>query len=321
MKDFDYTFAVARIRSNENKLLTSRELNSVIAAKDYDEAVKRLNDCGYEIEGDDYGEALRKKTDECTELIFSVLPDKSQFDSILIKNDFQNLKVLTKAFVCEKDPSGLMTTPSKYPPEELKELVFANDNGHMPEELAHAHRSAYRILTKTQFAQLSDSVIDRAALEWSVKLAAKADNPVMAELADTVACVTGIKALYRCILSGKAESFMVRCVTGCTAYSKEDIIAAASKGMDEFRLFLSRTSAADVAAKLDESAVAFEKACDDAVMKVIRKDKDNPFGIAALVGYYYAVRTEVLNVRIILSAKKNGMPEENIRERMRVLYV
>lgn len=321
MRDTEYTYAVARIRANEVRLLGSQELNALISASGYEEAVRRLNDKGYGIEGKNYGEALNNKLINEWELIASLLPDKSQFDSILIQNDFKNLKIALKAFVCEKETEGLFCEPSVYSSKEIKELVFARKNEELPEALRHCDRSAYRILTQTRFAQLADSVIDRAAMEWAIKLAEKADNPIMSEIAQTLAGVTNIKVLYRCILSQKAKSFMERCVCECNAYSKAEIILAAEKGMDAFLDFVSHTKYSALSLALKESATAFEKESDDILMQVLYRGKYETFGIAPLVAYYYAVKTETMNVRIILSAKINGIPEDTVRERMRMLYV
>ncbi len=321
MKDTEYTFAVARIRANETRLLNAQDLNAVISAAGYEEAVRRLNDKGYHIEGTDYGAALNEKMNGEWELITSLLPDKSEFDSIILPNDFKNLKVSLKAFVCEKETAGLFSFPCVYAPDEIGKLVFERKNDKLPECLQHCDRSAYRILTQTRFAQLADSVIDRASMEWAIKTAKKADNTIMLEIAETNAAVADIKILYRCILSEKAKSFMERAVCACSAFDKNEMIDAAEKGMDAFTEFVAHTKYAKVAEALKESPTAFEKACDDTLMNVIYRGKYENFGIAALAAYYFAVKTEIMNVRIILSAKRNGLPEETIRERMRKLYV
>ncbi len=321
MRDTEYTFAVARIRSNENKLLSSQELASVISAPTYKDAVQRLNDKGYEITGTDYSSALEKKARESFSLIEEVLPDKSQFNSIILKNDFNNLKVSLKAFFTEKDTDGLFLYPSVYSPEEIKANVYGRKNSLLPECLQHADRSAYRILSKTRFAQLADSVIDRASMEWSLREAKKGDNPILLEIAETETALTDIKVLYRCILTGKAVSFMERAVAECSAFSKSGIILAASNGIEDFLTFLSHTDYNGAAEALKSSTAEFERWCDNRLLTVLRKAKTEVFGIAPIVAYYYACETEIRNVRIILSAKLTGQPEEIIRQRVRDSFV
>ena len=321
MKATDYTYAVARIRANEARLITRAEMHSLVSAPSFQECARRLREKGYEIEGTDYAPALDKKLYELWQLLQEILPDPAQFGSILIKNDFHNLKVCLKALLAGRAPEGLFVSPSLYDPAEIKKHVFARENDLLPPELQHADRSAYRILTKTGFAQLADTVIDRAALEHAVIKARGADNPLLLALAETNAALTDIKVLYRCILTGKEASFMERAVCACEAFNKADIIAAAAQGMEAFKEFLSHTAFAAGADALSESAQVYEKYADDTLLALLSAGKSEPFGSTALAGYYYAVRTEVLNIRILLSGKLNGLPDEEIRERMRLLYV
>ncbi len=321
MKDTEYSFAVARIRVNEARLLQPAELGALIAAPGYPECVRRLKEHGYEIEGENYAPALEARLAALWELLREVLPDERQFDSILIKNDFRNLKVCLKALLTQKSTEGLFISPAKYDPLEIKRHVFARENDLLPPELQHADRSAYRILTKTGFAQLADTVIDRAAMEHSIAYAKQADNPLLLRLAETVAALTDIKVLYRCILTGKAASFMERAVCACPAFDKAGIIAAADAGMEPFLEFVAHTPFAAGAEALRQSAAEYEKYADDTLLDLLRPGKSEAFGSSALAGYYYAVRTEVLNLRIVLSGKLNGLPDDGIRERMRRLYV
>jgi len=321
MKDVEYTYAVARIRANETKLLSGTDLNAVISAPGYAESVRRLKEKGYEIEGEDYNLALEKRKNDAWELIESILPDKRQFDSVLIKNDFHNLKVAVKALIANRSTDGLFVSPSVYSPEEIKEHVFSRENEKLPEPLRHADRSAYRILTKTGFGALSDAVIDRASLEYTITLAKKADNEIMLKFAEAHAALTDIKVLYRCVLTGKARSFMERAVCECAAFNKSDMISAADSGMEELMDFIAHTPFEGADEALKTGASEFEKYSDDVLSSILSAGRSEAFGISALLGYYYGINTEIMNLRIALSGKLSGLPDSGIRERMRRLYV
>ena len=319
MKDTEYTYAVARIRANECRLIANSELFAMVPLK-LPEITRRLKEKGYALDaGADT--ALKARTDEMWALLSEILPDPAQFNSLLIRNDFHNLKVSLKALFTGKAANGLFLSPSVYDPEEIKRAVFARENEKLPPELRHADRSAYRILTKTGFAQLSDAVIDRAAMETAIALADAADSPFMRRFAQLFAALTDIKVLYRCVLTGKEKSFMERAVCANGELDKAEAIAAAAEGMDAFLGYLGHTQFAAEAEALKESASRFEKYADDRLLALFAPCKSEAFGIGPLVGYWFAVRTEVMNVRILLSGKTNGLPDESIRERMRALYV
>ncbi len=321
MNKYEYTYAVARINANEAKLLTSQQLNSVIAAPSFDEALRRVSDFGYGIGDGGYGDALEKRAREVDELVFGVLPDKTMLDCMIVRNDFANLKVCLKALVCNKSVDGLFTRPSVYEPDEIKKYVFDRKNDKLPECMQHADRSAYRILTQTRFAQLADSVVDRAAMEQTLAFSEKADSPVLREWAQAYVALSNIKILYRAIKTKKTETFMLRAVADCSAFDKKDIVKAAVKGEEAFFAFLSHTPFASVAESLVRSAAEFEKHSDEYILGLFGKYKNDTFGIAPIASYRYSAQIEILDLRIVLSAKHNGMPEDEIRRRVRGLDV
>ena len=85
--------------------------------------------------------------------------------------------------------------------------------------------------------------------------------------------------------------------------------------------FIAHTPYAAAGEALKESPTAFEKCCDDLFTAPLQAGKYGAFGVAPIAAFHYAVQTELLNVRILLSAKLNGAPDDDIRERMRKLYV
>ena len=57
------------------------------------------------------------------------------------------------------------------------------------------------------------------------------------------------------------------------------------------------------------------------MIETIRPEIHNPFGIGPVAAYILARENEIKTVRIILAAKRNNLPEEMLRERVRAMYV
>jgi V/A-type H+-transporting ATPase subunit C len=57
------------------------------------------------------------------------------------------------------------------------------------------------------------------------------------------------------------------------------------------------------------------------MIRQIRPEIHNPFGIGPLAAYILARDVEIKTVRIILAGKRNGLPDEMLRERVRETYV
>lgn len=319
MKDTAYAYAVGSVRVRESALYTREELLSLFSARDEKELLRRLGEKGYL---DQNGEAdLAGREREVWEFVSGILPDEHALDPVLIVNDFHNLKVFVKALVAEKDPTPLVKRPCLFDPDGVKAAVFARENDKLPAPLRHADRSAYRILTKTGFAQLADSVVDRAALEHAMSMAKEAGDETLVSYTEAFAAAADLRVLRRCITAGKEASFMQRAVAATPLFDKDAAIAAAAEGESAFLAFLRGTPLAPLGEALAEKDPAFESLCDAFAAKTLAGGTTGAFGVAPVLRYYLAALAEIGNVRILLSGKKNGIPDDTLKERMRFGYV
>ena len=86
------------------------------------------------------------------------------------------------------------------------------------------------------------------------------------------------------------------------------------------KTLLSLTPYAAAADALRSSMAAFETWCDDAVIDALAGAKTKPFGPEPLAAYVLGKENEIKTVRIILSARHNGLPDDAVRARIRTLY-
>ena len=77
----------------------------------------------------------------------------------------------------------------------------------------------------------------------------------------------------------------------------------------------------EAAEALKESASAFERWCDNRVIRAVRPQKYNSFSAGPLIAYVIARENEIKTVRIILTGRQNELPDDAIRERIREMYV
>ncbi|MDZ7835309.1 MAG: V-type ATPase subunit [Alkalibacterium sp.] len=68
------------------------------------------------------------------------------------------------------------------------------------------------------------------------------------------------------------------------------------------------------------STVNVDFETDNAYMEKMREARLESFGPMPVIAYLYAKETEVMNLRLILSGKENGLTADEIRERMRLNY-
>jgi len=107
----------------------------------------------------------------------------------------------------------------------------------------------------------------------------------------------------------------------CDSIDIETLGEAAVRGMDEIKRYLAGTSYSGATTALEESVTAFEVWCDNYLMEILQAEKYKSFSAGPVLAYWLARENEIKTVRIILAGKQNGFSEEEIRERVRVMYV
>ena len=322
MKDTEFAFAVAKIRANENKLLTDAFFESLISAPDYEAAVKLLTDADYaDFSGDDTDKVLDEKLQQAYALVLEASPDEKCLDFLTVKNDFHNIKAALKSLALNKDCTEYLISPSIISHDILKKAVSEKQYSLLPEYASECTAYAHDVLMRTMDGQLVDIILDKAMLEAQLFLAKQSDNDFCVAVAQLMVALSDIKSALRAIRTGKDEAFYDMCLAKCSLIDVSRLKDACLSGFDSFIEYISSTALSDVCNSLQKGDTAFEKKIDDMILSLVKNAKYTSFGIAPLLAYCFAVESEVKNVRIILSCKKNDYPTSAIRERVRESYV
>lgn len=322
MNELDYTYAVARIRCNESKLLSQEKLEQLICASDFSEAFKRLGDFGYEThENAPVSQVLSTERKKAWELLCEIAPDKKELEFLTVRNSFMNLKAALKSVVSRQAADEFFVEPANVDDAVLVKAVTEKNFSLLPDYMAETASLCYDILTANDDGQLSDSVIDKKSLETYLEFAKRSKNSVLCDIAEFTVASTDIKIAYRSALTKKDGDFLNAALAECSDINIEALKKAATLGVESVLELVSGTKYAEAAELLKASPTAFEKWCDDAVISKVISAKYNAFGILPLMGYYLAKENEVKTVRIIMAAKESGLSQTVIRERVRRLYV
>ena len=139
--------------------------------------------------------------------------------------------------------------------------------------------------------------------------------------ADMLVALSDIKIAVRAARSGKSKAFLERSLARCEAINVDALAAAGAKGVEEIYNYLEFTDFKEAVDKLKESMSAFEKWFDNKIMELIKSQKSNPFTTAPIFAYVLAKQNEIKSVQVVMTAKKNNLNVELVRERIRDLYV
>lgn len=323
MSDLQYTYAVARIRAKEVSLFSAAAIDQLMACKTYDNCLQFLSEKGWgDADTPQNAEAILAKEGEKTwETVRELVPDMTVFDVLNYPNLFHNLKAAIKEVCTEGSHPNIFykdTTPSA---EEIMERVKERDFSGLPSMMAEAAAEAFDTLLHTRDGQLCDVIVDRACLDAIYQAGKAARDGIIRNYAESTVAVADIKIAVRCMKTAKSLDFIKRALAECGSLSVDALAHAAMSGMDAIREYLNGTDYAQGAEALAESPSAFERWCDNMIIKTIRPQKYNSFSIGPVVAYALARENEIKTVRIILSGKMNGLSDDSIRERVREMYV
>lgn len=322
MKNNDYLYAVAAIRATEGTLLKQSDLEQLINAPDYKKAINLLSEKGYdEPKGSDYSEMLDKKLNEIWTLVRKSAPEAEELNAFIVKNDFQNLKAVLKSEIMGYNAADFLVEPSVIEPEKLLDAVSKRKFDELPEFISECASEAYETLTKTGNGQLCDVIIDTSTLSAIRYFAEKGTDQTLKEYAESYILAADIKTGYRCVKTGKNAAFVKRAICNSSLVNKDGLVQAVLSGEEEFLDYLSASGLSEYREALEKNGSAFEKYCDDSMLRIMKKAKMTAFGVSPIAAYYTAMETETKCLRIILSAKLSSVSADVIRERMREVYV
>ena len=323
MSNTKYTYAVARIRALETSLLNDAVIGQLLACGTAEQALQLLIDRGW---GDpsaenDMESVLKCEEEKTWQVIRDVAPDMSAFDVLLYPRLYHNLKAAVKAVCTGVKNPRIFYDDCPIPGEEMMRIVEGKEFSRLPGNMSRTAQEAMDILLHTGDGQLCDICVDKAALEAAAEAGKRSGERIIEEYADTTVAIADIKIAVRAQKTGKSAEFMRSAMAECSSLNVGQLIRAALAGADEIAQYLQETSYAGGAEALRTSPSAFERWCDNRMIEILKPQKYETFSVGPLLGYLIARENEIKTVRIILTGKKNGFPDDAIRERIREMYV
>lgn len=321
MREGDYAYGVARIRANENSLLTESDMRQLIAADSVASVLSLLEQKGWDT-SHGVSDMLEARSAGAWTLLTECAPDIAVLDALVIQNDFHNLKAVLKALFSGDEPSDYYITPSVLPPSKIYDAVKESDYSLLPDYMSRAAETAYDAVSRLSSGFIADTVIDKASLEARYTLARRGGSELMIKLARLACASADVKIASRAAKLGRGRDDILGMMCVTDMFDNASLVDAALKGDGELCAFLASTELSDGALELKEGGfVAFERWCDDAAVSFVAAGKYTPLGPDPLIAYYIACDTEVKNARIIIAGKQNGLAPDEIGRRVRKAYV
>lgn len=317
-----YEFSIGSVSAKEKYLFTNSDIEQMLACKNIDELCRLLCDKGYG-DGDTVDEVIESHTKELWSYLKSITPDFEIFSPFIIQNDIHNLKVVLKGTMSDRDYKNLLVTPNTIDFNVIEEAVKNRKFSLFPEWLAKLADEAYEILAHKSDARACDAIIDAAAMKQMLVMSQKYSK-FLSEYFKTLIFYNDIKISIRCARTGTTKDFLQKALVDVDGFRKEEVIAAALKGITTLEDELSKRSEYDCNIAIEEyknSPSDFEKFVDNKLIKMAKERcKFTREGAEPLIGFYLGNIAEKTVIHIIASGIRTKSDESTIRERLREIY-
>lgn len=321
MSNNEHIYAVARIRSKEVNLLDSQVMEQLISSNSVESMNRILLDKNWGDGTERTDNMLAVERDKIWLLVSEIIQDLSILDTLRIEKDFHNIKAAIKAEFAKIDDDSIYQKYGSVPIEDIKEAVSTKNFAILPEYMYDAAFEAYEHMFKTGDGQICDMILDKACLESMINLANKSSNSLLIEYAQMKTAIANIKIAIRGAKTGKDRKFFDRALVPCKDINIEAIANAAIQGVESIYTYLENTSFREAVEAIKIDFAVFECWCDNQIINSIKKEKYTSMTISPIIAYILARENEIKTVRILTVAKRNGFMQEEVKKRMRDMYV
>ncbi|MBO4562828.1 MAG: V-type ATPase subunit [Clostridia bacterium] len=320
--------SIARLRVIEKRLLTKETVARMAQAASYEESLRILRESGYGAgaaeEGDETEALIAAQLSETYALMAELMPERNAFvtDVFRMRHDITNIKLFYKLRVIgEPLDSVKPDIGGIYPAEELRAAVKKGDYSMLPKRISDALEELDVITYRSVDPQQISCNIDAAYSEYALSLRNAFIKEYFSALADFTNVIAVIRNMpkERFLPGGEYTEAELENIRGLIADSPERALAAIKSPLETSDI--KEAVKAGFAEYLRTgSPAAVEKARDEYLISLASRNRSDISSVAPIVGYMLAREREAEVVRLILTAKRSGIPMSAVDERSLKLY-
>lgn len=331
-KDDAYQFPCAVIRGNERTLLGRSDLLKVAEARQFSLAMNVLAEFGYgdgrELENPrDFENVLRAEQKRVHELVFSILPDPEELQMLCCPADYHNVKVLLKAEFLGITPDSLLVDGGSIPPQRMQQLVRDRNYIFLSLNMKQAIQEAIDLFARGRDPQEIDITLDKACYKDMAEAAAATEDPFLMGYVKLLIDILNINTFLRLRQMGKGWNFFQKVFLEGGEIDEKLFVGNYEEPVQQFAEklapygFKETVAAGGTLLKETGKYTLLEKLCDDLRIRYIRDAKYITAGLAPVAAFWIAKESEIKNLRMVLTGKLSGTPEDVMKERLRETYV
>lgn len=321
-----YAYACARLSALNKRLLEPQTVQRM-ADGSLQDAMRALSDVRYgnlpdATEADVERMIEREMTDAMLE-VREISPNPAITDLFLLRADVQNLKVLIKARLLNQ-PEPVFTPGGLFDKETLIEMVQNRQYQQLPPIFCEALTKLEKQLEIRVEPRNISITLDRAYLAHALKETEK--QPVFSLYFKAMADFDNSLTFLRLRAMGASIDTLDEVILPEGGIRYRDLYASYELSFDALNRVLDKSVCREAllhglnAMQRTGNISEVEKARDNYLVSLLSSHKYETETIYPVVGYYLAKEREGKAIRLIITAKRNHLPENVIRERLVMLY-
>lgn len=322
-------FAVARIRVLEKGLVRKDRL-ARLADLSAEEIVRQLAESGYgnipDASPDDIERMIASELDRTMELLDELTPDPAVTDLFRLRADVHNLKILLKLRLQQNREEPALMHGGVYDTAALNRMVQEKDYRDLPDGIAAALVQLEKQMESEIDPQKISVALDQAYYAYACGSPACRKYPLIGEYFIGRVDFDNVLSFLRLKAMDAPEARLRALLLPGGSIPAEKFIQAYSMGPESYAKLLPHGPAEESLKKaLAEFAekgrpAALERTRDNWLISLFRPVKDESDSIYPILGYLAAREQEARCIRLLVTARRNGLGAEIIEERMRELY-
>lgn len=237
---------------------------------------------------------------------------------------FHNLKALIKADLLNQNFDELYIYDGFYSLEKIKTAIRTGQASGLPTSLLESIQEVREHFEESNSLQGIDIILDRKYLHYQRKIAELIDEPELLKEVISFIDFTNILMVARGIKQKRSRNFMSTVLSSQGSIPKEELLDSVETDLEHLTGYLRKTVYGEVIEPIIKENTLIlsqlERLCDDYLTGFYEVAQTQAFGPLPILALLNAKAIEAKNLRLIITGKRVGLTNEEIRERMRETY-
>ena len=324
-EDWEYTFAVAQVRTLEEKMLSLAFLTEMANANQIGDVIEMLGGTEYAIESsanfEEIEQMLCNRRTEARYLFKHLMADEKIVEFVMARSDFVNMRLAIRRLVLEKPLGTDYCSYGNIPIEEFEQVFEQEDYSTLPVYLQEGVEAGVLGYYKNKNVRDIDIAIDKAEAEFQLENAKEIGSIFLVELQKMYIDLSNIRTMLRLKFTESQDTdvFMPGGYIEATRFIQS---------IDSEYDAIPQTFAATPYGYIVEIGVSYlqkensflklEAACDGHLLGFLKTTREITAGPQPIIAYMLAKEHEIRMVRMVLTAKRNGLEPQLILDRLAV---